>query len=254
MWRLAAANATGRSHVRSGLPCQDRFGFQLLPDGSLIAALADGAGSAEHGEIGAETAVLSVLSRLQNGLAAGRTDLDSLMYEVAGDARDAVVAVADRHEADARSYASTLLAVALTRHRGAAMQIGDGVIVVKDNQEDWAWVIWPQRGEYANTTFFLTDEPALQRLQVESFPTAVTDVALMSDGLESLALRYADQTVHQPFFKGMFQPLLKAAGTDEINGLSDSLQRFLASEQVSSRTDDDVSIILATRRSHPASP
>ena len=176
------------------------------------------------------------------------------MYEVAGDARNAVVAFADRQQTEARSYASTLLAVVLTPHRSAAMQIGDGVIVVKANQEDWNWVIWPQRGEYANTTFFLTDESALQRLQVESFPGEVTDVALMSDGLESLALRYADQTVHQPFFTGMFQPLLNLTGTDEINGLSDSLQQFLASEQVSSRTDDDVSIILATRRSHPASP
>lgn len=254
MWRLAAARATGRSHVRSGLPCQDRFAFQLLPDGSLIAALADGAGSAEHGEIGAETAVLTVISRLYHALNAGRTDFDAVLYEAATDARTAVVEVADRQQAEPRSYACTLLAVLLTRDRGAALQIGDGVIVIKHDHDEWMWVFWPQRGEYANTTYFITDDTALQRLQVDALPGAITDVALMSDGLEALAVHYANQRVHQPFFTGMFRPLLQSTGTEEIKELSDSLQQFLASEQVSSRTDDDVSLILATRRPHPSYP
>lgn len=248
MWRWAGARATGRSHLRSGLPCQDRFGLQILPDGTLIAALADGAGSAMHGEVGAETAVLTVLSGLHRALAAGRTDFETLMPEVASEARSAVATVAERAQIETRQYASTLLAVVLKHDRGVAMQVGDGVMIVKRDHEDWSWIIWPQRGEYANTTFFLTDPPALQRLDVQIFPGPITDLALMSDGLECLALRYADQSVYQPFFTGMFRAILQTAGSDEIKPLSDSLQQFLASEQISSRTDDDVSIILATRR------
>ncbi len=249
MWRWAASSATGRSHLRSGLPCQDRFGLRLLPNGTLIAALADGAGSATHGAIGAETAVITVLTSLHAALSTGRTDFDALMPEVAHEARQAVVAIANRQGTDARQYASTLLALVLDRDKGAVMQIGDGVTVVRDeNEADWTWLIWPQRGEYANTTFFLTDPASLQHLDVQTFPGSITDVALMSDGLECLALRYADQSVHQPFFTGMIRPLLQASGTDEIEPLSDSLREFLSSEQVSSRTDDDVSIILATRR------
>lgn len=254
MWRWAASSATGRSHLRSGLPCQDRFGLRVLPNGTLIAALADGAGSATHGAIGAETAVTSVLSSLYAALAIGRTDLDVLMREAAQEARLAVVARSSSEETDSRQYASTLLALVLTLDKGAAMQIGDGVIVVKqENEADWTWLIWPQRGEYANTTFFLTDPAALRHLDVQTFPGSITDATLMSDGLECLALRYADQSVHQPFFSGMIRPLLHASGTDEIAPLSDSLRQFLASEQVSSRTDDDVSIILATRRPLPSS-
>lgn len=248
MWRLAAARATGRSHLRSGLPCQDRFAYQVLPDGSFIAALADGAGSASNAEVGAETAVHTVVSHLQQALTSGRTDLDLLMGEAASHARDAVIAVADIKQAEPRSFASTLLAVILVADRGAAMQIGDGAMVIKNSYEEWMWVFWPQRGEYANTTYFLTDETALQRLQIDTLPGAISDVALMSDGLEPLALHYANKGVHQPFFNGMFRPLLETSGTEEIKTLSDSLQQFLASEQVSSRTDDDVSIILATRR------
>ena len=131
---------------------------------------------------------------------------------------------------------------------GAALQIGDGVMVVRDGGNGWSWVFWPQRGEYANTTYFLTDDDAIERLQVETFSAAISDVALMSDGLEPLALHYASKTVHDPFFNGMFRPLLQSDGPSEVFHLSESLQRFLSSDQVGSRTDDDVSVILATRR------
>jgi hypothetical protein len=115
-------------------------------------------------------------------------------------------------------------------------------------------VFWPQRGEYANTTHFLTDEDALERLHIEPFVGKVSDIALMTDGLEPLALHYASKSVHEPFFHGMFQPLLDADGAEEINHLSASLERFLSSERVGSRTDDDVSLILATCRQQDHQP
>ena len=115
-------------------------------------------------------------------------------------------------------------------------------------------MFWPQRGEYANTTHFLTDKDAAERLQIEPLVGKVTDVALMTDGLESLALHYASKSVHEPFFHGMFQPLLDADGAEEINRLSASLERFLSSERVGSRTDDDVSLILATCRQQDHQP
>jgi hypothetical protein len=46
----------------------------------------------------------------------------------------------------------------------------------------------------------------------------------------------------------MFRPLFDVDGTKEINRLSASLEQFLSSERVGSRTDDDVSLILATCR------
>jgi hypothetical protein len=75
----------------------------------------------------------------------------------------------------------------------------------------------------------------------------------MTDGLQPLALHYASQSVHEPFFHGMFQPLHGSPGSAEVPALSASLEEFLSSERVRMRTDDDVSLILATRRS-PAPP
>jgi hypothetical protein len=249
MWRFAAARATGTSHLRAGLPCQDRLACAALPDGTLIATLADGAGSAAAGEIGAETAVEAVVRHLRGCLAEGRSDFHLLLREAAEMARGAVLAKALEQGREARSCASTLLALVSTPQGGGALQIGDGVIVVGEDGEEWSWVFWPQRGEYANTTYFLTDDEALDRIQIDTFSATVTDAALMSDGMEPLALHYASATVHQPFFQGMFRPLIQSVGEGEIGPLSASLEQFLLSDRVSSRTDDDLSLILATCRS-----
>jgi hypothetical protein len=253
MWRFAAARSTGTSHLKIGLPCQDRLACVALPHSTLIAAIADGAGSATMSEIGAEIAVNSVISELRQTLEAGRTDYAALMREAAAQAREAVVTEATKQGLEPRSFASTLLVLIIGPKGGAALQIGDGVMVVSDGGNGWSWVFWPQRGEYANTTFFLTDDDAIERFQVEALPGAISDIALMSDGLEPLALYYASKTVHEPFFNGMFRPLLQSDGIKEISHLSESLQQFLSSDQVGSRTDDDVSIILATRRNQDPS-
>jgi hypothetical protein len=248
MWRYMRAQAVGTSHLRAKMPCQDRLACELLADGSLIAALSDGAGSAARAERGAEIAVGTIIDYLKLGLAQERTDFIPLLREAAVTARDSIEAEADREGVPLRHYACTLLSIVLTSRGGAALQLGDGVIVVGTGEGEWAWMFWPQRGEFANATFFLTDEGSYNRFEIDTIDSFVTDVALMSDGLEPLALQYASQVVYNPFFKGMFRPLLAAKGCGEITLLSDSLKQFLSSERVGSRTDDDVSLILATRR------
>jgi hypothetical protein len=225
----------------------------VLSDGNLIAAVADGAGSAAAGDLGAEIAVTSAVLQIRRSLEEGRSDFRITLRDAAVYARAAVLSEALKQGSEPRSFASTLLALVVTPEGGGALQIGDGVIVVSDGGDEWSWVFWPQRGEYANTTYFLTEDDAIERVQVETFPQPIMDVALMSDGLEPLALHYASSTVHEPFFRSMFWPLIQAEGAGEIGHLSESLEQFLSSDRVGSRTDDDLSLILATCRNpdHP---
>lgn len=247
MWRFIKAQATGKSHLLAGVPCQDRLLCEVV-DGALVAAVADGAGSAQYAERGAEIAVESLVDNIRSALYQKREDLVQVLLDAATVARQEVETVAAIEGAPIRDYASTLLAVVLTASGGAALQIGDGVIVVGEGIDDWSWVFWPQRGEYANTTYFLTDDDGIDRLQVVTLASTVADVAIMSDGLEFLALDYARQSVHQAFFGGVFSPLLKVEQPPDVAALSDSLNSFLASDRVGQRTDDDVTLIAATRR------
>lgn len=250
MWRFALARATGTSHIRHDLPCQDRCACVVLPNGTLIAALADGAGSADHGDQGADVIVNTVIASLSPNNIDANTQLADLIRVAAKNARGAVEILANQQNCDIRRFAATLLVVISTEHGSAAAQIGDGVIVVNQREVDWGWVFWPQRGEYANTTRFLTDQDALESLQVETFSKTFDDVVLTSDGLEPLVLNYASKTVHTPFFSCMLAPLLNSNIPSCDEALCSALEKFLKSPSVTDRADDDVSIILATRRTN----
>ena len=55
-----------------------------------------------------------------------------------------------------------------------------------------------------------------------------------------------NQTAHSPFFQPMCSRLAEESNSGWSEILSTSLEEFLNSEQVCSRTDDDKSLILAT--------
>jgi hypothetical protein len=196
---------------------------------------------------GAELAISSVIKFIRGARAEGRADFTSLLCDAANAARESLAGEAERAGNEIKDYACTLLIALITHSGGGALQIGDGAIIARDETGGWAWVFWPQRGEFANTTFFLTDVHALNQLTTDELPNAITEVALMSDGLEPLALVYSTRQVHEPFMNGMFQPLLASTG-DDVAGVSVSLGAFLGSERVAARTDDDVTIVMATRR------
>jgi len=248
-WRYAAGQATGSAHEKLGKPCQDRFACCIEDaNQTLIAAVADGAGTAEQAHIGAEIAVNTVISIAQLGVRAGRSDYTEILRECATLARQRLVEAASDRQLQPRDLACTMLAVIVAPMGGGALQIGDGVIVVADRPPTWRWVIWPQKGEYANSTYFLSDEHALDKAEVQVFSDDIQDVALMSDGLEQLAVHFPSRRAHDPFFKSVLGPLHAETGDGESARLSQGLANILASPAVRARTDDDASLIIATRR------
>src|SRR5689334_20620070 len=74
-WRLAAASASGTSHLKNGLPCQDSHVCEVLQttggEPVLTAFVADGAGSAQRAEIGAQLACSLAFDEIRRFLAAG---------------------------------------------------------------------------------------------------------------------------------------------------------------------------------------
>jgi hypothetical protein len=248
-WRYAAGQATGSSHEKLNKPCQDRFACATVNENdTLIAVVADGAGTAALAHLGAEVAVATMSSIAQLGVRAGRRDYQSILREAAALSRKRLVEAAEDRQAAPRDLACTLLAVILAPLGGAALQIGDGVIVIGEKTPDWRWVFWPQKGEYANTTFFLSDERALADAVACDLGDDVHDVALMSDGVEPLALNFANRVAHGPFFKSVFPPLHASSATGEASDLSAALSTMLATPAVRNRTDDDTTLVIATRR------
>lgn len=162
--------------------------------------------------------------------------------------QDTIAARAGENGKAARDYACTLLAAVVAEDAAAFLQIGDGAMVVADEAGEWGWIHWPQRGDYANTTFFVTEDGAADRMAFDRVAGPIDEVAVFTDGIEALVLHYASKTVHAPFFEQMFVPVRASEAHYFDDTLSAGLGRYLASPQVCQRTDDDKTLILATRR------
>jgi hypothetical protein len=247
-WRIIGASVIGRSHERSETPCQDAHRVLVvpLPAGEVVvAAVADGAGSAAFSHIGALAAVAAATDLVRlHLLDADTSDIaaDDIV-RIFGRVRDAVAAEARTREAALAEFACTLLLLVLLPDRTLAAHIGDGAIVVDDGLLHA--LSWPEQGEYANSTLFLTMDEAIASVRVFE-AGAVRRFALFSDGLQGLALSYATRSVFAPFIEPMLKPL--AAPDVDTASLESALLAFLANEAINERTDDDKTLVLGVRR------
>jgi hypothetical protein len=216
-WTLARASVAGTAHEAQALPCQDSCyaSVETAGDGSavLVALAADGAGSAEHGGLGAETAMTAAARFLAARLGeTPRPALDAALAEaVLAEVRQALAAQAEMTGLPPRAFACTLLAAVCSDDGALLAQVGDGAVVTA---------------------------PA-------AAPTALA-AALWPDGLQRLTLNFGDRTVHAPFFAPLFGAL-RAARESQADTLDEALRRMLASEAINTRTDDDKTLVLAVR-------
>ena len=253
-WRYIAASVIGTSHEKTGGACQDANDCQIyaLPAGeeALLAVVADGAGSAVCGGEGAAKACRALVGLMKKHFASGRT-VDQVTRDTVGSWISSIQLVLEEEaiavSRERREFACTILGLLIGESHAACLQIGDGAIVLADSEEHvYGHVFWPDRGEYANTTHFVTEDDASEHLQFASINRRVMEAALFTDGLQAIALNYQQQIAHEPFFKGLFAPL-RTAEDGCAHELSESLAAFLSSPRVNEKTDDDKTLVLASR-------
>jgi hypothetical protein len=254
-WKYAYAVQVGEAHVACGLPCQDHAAVQIMEAGGrkfFLAAVSDGAGSATDAQFGAELVCCTLMACAQTHVAHG-ADLRALTRQVAQDwmARvvDQVAIQAQARARQPRDLAATALLVVADADTACCIQVGDGLIVVAcgDGQPAYEVAVLPQRGEYANTTVFACDQDAIEACALRTFNGQIRDIAVMSDGMQNLALHNVSQQAHAPFFDALF-PILAASAGGTGAQLNAALHTFLASPAVASRSDDDRSLVIATLR------
>jgi hypothetical protein len=212
----------------------------------LVLACADGAGSAALSALGAGRACRTITSlvnySLKAGLAVGQIDRQEVVGWY-GRTRAALEEKAEERGVSLRQLACTLLLAVVGESAACFAQVGDGAIVTLDGS-DYRAVFWPQSGEYANATNFLTDDRWEDSLAFAASDARVDELALLSDGLQAVTLDYAARAAHAPFFAPMFRPLRRAPSGASL--LKD-LRQLLDSPRINQRTDDDKTLILATR-------
>jgi hypothetical protein len=250
-WAWAAASRRGTSHERTGVRLQDAFVCETLRERPevLIAIVSDGAGSARLGGEGAALVCRTLSVELRRYFERS-SDLPSEvdMYTWLDAARDRISAVAARRAMQKRDFACTLVAFVSTVDRSIIAHVGDGCAVVQDSHTDaWVAASWPDQGEYASGTFFVTDDPAA-RLRISVLQAPVKAVAVFTDGLERLVLDMSQRKPSAAFFQRISDPVHAAPTSGRSAFLSERLGAYLESDPVRRRTDDDVTLVIATRK------
>lgn len=258
-WCYALASVKGTSHAEYGEPCQDASACEIVRDDEdgqvLVAVASDGAGSARRSQTGSSATCRFVTRRigqlLDSGLEVGGITRD-VVTDVVREAQAHLRATAEDEGAATRELACTLVAAVVGPMTAIFFQVGDGVIVVGRRTEpvdNFLHVFWPERGEYANTTTFLTHENVVERIQYRVDPCGIDEVAILTDGIEHLVLDYRRQLAHAPFFSRVMAPLRAREASGHMEDLSSALGAYLDSERLNEWTNDDKTLVLASRRS-----
>jgi hypothetical protein len=251
-WSWMGACATGSSHAKAGTACQDFAACTetVIPGGTaLVAVVSDGAGSAQFSALGSRIVVKGICRRLVQRLrsaAPGNVISEEDVRLGLDEVRDRIFAAAASKGSTPREFAATLVAAVILPNEVAVCHVGDGACAFRrSGEQDWYIPSWPAHGEYASSTYFVTDdpEPALRFSRIEG---DITDVAIFSDGLERLALDFLNKCAFTRFFDPMSAPLI-GQPPGRSRTLSDQLRQFLDAPKVCERTDDDKSLIVAKR-------
>jgi hypothetical protein len=279
-WKAIARSAIGTNHQKQQMPCQDYGDYKIL-NNAIIGAVADGAGCAKYADIGAELAVKTVLETFTeqdiftitesycsgSSVSETRNQPKLRMADQNGNGsvvinqpqflcgqevsqlftktvKKVVTALEEKATSDGYSVddlACTLLIVVATPLGITAMQIGDGFITVRYQQEEPQLLFPPDKGEYINETTFVTSANALKTMQVVVQTGHPEFICASTDGLERLAIRMSDWTPFVPFFQPLEEYLRE---TDNSEQEEEYLMSFLNSDRLNARTDDDKTLLL----------
>ncbi|MBT2736224.1 PP2C family serine/threonine-protein phosphatase [Bacillus sp. ISL-7] len=256
-WKYTFASVIGTSHQKVNTPCQDSSKCQVIDDPNgekiLVAVVSDGAGSAKFSDQGSSLACSLFVEEVSQYLREGKKvkDLDKRFIENWIEYFQCKISTrAKEQEVSIREFACTIVAAIVGNDYAAFFQVGDGAIVCLETdhtEENYNWEFWPDKGEFENTTYFITDPMVKKNINFDVLPRSVDEVSLFTDGIQHLTLHYQSQTVHNPFFKPMFN-VLRKVDKDNLDNLNSSLEKFLNSERVNEKTDDDKTLLLASRR------
>jgi len=195
-WCVAGASVIGSSHQKAGSECQDTWAFsQTAPLASIevvtAACVSDGAGSVEKALAGARLTSFVVSNWLcEHFPSILKLSQDQIRQSCLARVRRLIRWAAKKAECLPNEYAATLVAVCVGAD-GAwlALHLGDGGIIGSFGSRILV-VSQPEKGEFANESWFVTSSDALEHLRIYGSPfnpelCNPTGFVIFSDGVEN---------------------------------------------------------------------
>lgn len=255
MWRYASSSITGLIHINQESSCQDSHICKtiiLQPDNETLVAIAsDGAGSAEFAKAGADFTCMffdaQIYEHLKQHPLSPTIDEQIIKLWIQR-FHESIKNKSRELGCETREMACTLLMAIVNINSAFFVQIGDGAIVysLEDQMNSYKIAFWPSANEFVNLTHFITDTDSCDKLMYTEISNKIDEIIMFTDGLQRLALDYTNRRPHIPFFKMFIEPL-RRLDKGQTEQYSHQISQFLTSPEVITRTDDDITLILASR-------
>lgn len=249
-WSVLAGSTSGGAHARSLVSGQDAYAAREV-GGTLVLAIADGAGSAACAGVGASLIVSLAVRIFARSLRGGppgnaaqwtsllRTGPDRLIRRFSRTATALTRAAGDLRPAD---LATTVTVVLAAPPWVAVFAVGDGFVVTRGRNGDLDLLLPPPDGTDRGLGLTGLLPGADGRRLVANLP-GLTGLAAGTDGLDSMLIEYARSRPLRPGSAPFGQLFAMVDGPDEL-----ALTRLLAGRQVAALTDDDRTLVLAVPR------
>lgn len=251
MWKTIGESVIGTSHMHTNKQCEDAIYYTSFKISSteevLICAVSDGAGSAKYAAEASKYVTEKTVRKIEQ-IIHGKLNIDEVdIFPIAEELYSELKGKASQVNEPLNEFSCTLLGCVVFSNKALFFQVGDGAIVRNDGAGYYTNLWWPHNGEYQNTTSFFIDDENFSQFKILQIEESINEIAIFSDGLQLLILNTETQSVHQPFFKNVFQSLRLADNENSLAILKKKLANYLESDLINSRTDDDKTLFLATR-------
>ncbi len=251
MWRVFAASTTGKRNLDAGAAGQDSSHCVVTDDG-LVAVVCDGAGSVREGGVGADFIARALAEELSSCLrtapleppmpSEAGTGLAATIQGSVEAVRKRLADLAASRELALHDFSCTLVGCVASASGGCFFHIGDGFAILQGPAGD-SVLSQPENGEYADETYFVTDESWKEHLRLTALPAPEHGavIGLMSDGTAPFAVNRARSGFFRPFIDPI-AAFLRAA--PQPNG-NEALRNLLESPRACEISTDDKTLLLA---------
>jgi len=249
-WLAIVSTAIGVDHIQADKPCQDSANYKIVDDRTIIGVVSDGMGSAKHSDLGSKLAVEVIISDLSLLGCDWETqsvnqDFFKLRFERSVEnLKLKLKSEARKYKACLDDFACTLLVFVATPSWLAAMQIGDGFIVIRPKNGRYRLVFQPTKGEFFNETESVTSQNSLQELKFYFKEIELQFICAATDGIENISLDKEKLRGWQPSAK-FFSPLEEHMLSNDSRYQKEvDLDKFLNSNKINSSTKDDKALLI----------
>ena len=242
-WKIISHALVGSSHLEQEKGCEDVI-KAITEENIAVISLADGAGSFSKAVEGAKTATEKSSKWLLNNFdwaySAKKSDIKNrLIYNTI---KKSLIRKLKKEKSKLQEYSSTLLFVAIKDNKYIAGHIGDGVIGVTTTEGENVVLSEPDRGEFANNTYFTTSSKISKHFRLHRGTIAnIGSFFLMSDGSADCLFNQTDNTFAPAISK--FALLLAGTSIEGVGQVNNALTDLME-QHFRSRTNDDCSFIM----------